>query len=219
MSAVPGPVANIANVMSSYGPPWALCGGWAVDAWLGKLTREHGDVDIVIFDQTPLFKHLSDWQLIGHDETQKDVGADLWDGRRLVPPAHLHGRAPEDCGTLPERFDESGMRVLFAEDGFWLDIQICERSGSDWVLEGGGGDITIPLAQCIRQSGWGVPTTTPEVILFHKATMYPGTKNYLRPRDEADLHALLPHVSDGEREWLRETISQVQPGHPWLARI
>src|SRR3990172_1778524 len=106
MTAVPEPVARIADVMSTYRPPWALAGGWAV----------------------------AGWQLIGHDETKENEGADLWDGRALVPPAHLHGRPPEQSGPLPERFDDSGMRVVFSADGFWLDIQLCERSGGDWVL-------------------------------------------------------------------------------------
>jgi hypothetical protein len=46
--------------MSSFPAPWALCGGWAIDAWLGRQTREHGDVDVSVFlqDQRALFEHL-----------------------------------------------------------------------------------------------------------------------------------------------------------------
>ncbi len=78
----------------------------------------------------------------------------------------------------------------------------------------------MPLAECIRQSGWGLPTLAPEVILFFKATMYVGTKNHLRPRDEADFVALLPLLSEAQREWLREAVSRVYVGeHPWVGRM
>jgi len=48
------PYAWIAGLMSNFTPPWFICGGWAVDAWLGRRTREHGDFDITVFhhDQT-----------------------------------------------------------------------------------------------------------------------------------------------------------------------
>jgi hypothetical protein len=59
-----------------------------------------------------------------------------------------------------------------------------------------------------------------EVILFVKATLYVGTKNHLRPTDEADFAALLPLLSDGQRAWLREAVSQVYVGeHPWVGRV
>ena len=74
------------------------------------------------------------WQLIAHEETKANEGADLWDGRALVLPAHIHGRSPEKSGPLPERFNATGMRVVSSEDGFGLDIQLGERSGRDRVL-------------------------------------------------------------------------------------
>jgi Aminoglycoside-2''-adenylyltransferase len=217
--AVPEEVARIADVMSTYRPSWALAGGWAVDAWLGRITRYHQDVDLAVFDQPALFEHLAGWQLIGHEETKANEGAELWDGRALVPPAHLHGRSPEDSGPLPERFDDSGMRVVFPEDGFWLDVQLCERSGGEWLLNRDP-RVAMPFAECIRQSGWGLPTVAPEAILFFKATLYVGTKNHLRRHDEADCVALLPLLSDGQREWLREAVSRVYVGeHPWVGRM
>ena len=226
-SPIPEEVARTGDVMSTFDAPWALAGGWAVDAWLGRVTRDHEDVDIAVFDQQPLFEHLAGpgrgrpaWQLIGHEQGEvTQGGADLWDGHPLALPAHIHGRPPELSGPLPERFDDSGMRVLFPEDGFWLDVPFGERSGQDWVLNSEP-RLTMPLAECIRQSGWGLPTVAPEVILFYKATLYVGTKNHLRPHDEADFVALLALLSEGQRGWLREAVSRVYVGeHPWVRRL
>jgi len=221
MPLIPEDVARIAELMSGYSLPWALCGGWAVDAWIGRLTRDHGDVDIAVFedDQQALFELLAGWQMIPHEQTKENEGADLWDGRPLMIPAHIHTRSPELSGPLPERFSDSGARLISAEDGFWLDINLCERSDRDWVLAREP-RVALPLERCIRQSAWGLPMVAPEVILFFKATLYVGTKNHLRPRDEVDFTALLPLLSDEQRVWLREAVSRVYVGeHPWVERM
>ena len=91
--------------------------------------------------------------------------------------------------------------------------------GGDWILNREP-RVALPLAQCIRQPAWGLPTVAPEVILFFKSTLYVGTKNHLRPHDEADFVALLPLLSEGQRAWLREAVSRVYVGeHPWAGRM
>jgi hypothetical protein len=185
-------VARVAELMSTFRPRWFLCGGWAVDAWVGHQTRDHGDLDITVFhdDQRAIFEHLAGWQLIAHD-TQVDGGtAEPWNGRPL---------------TLPDRLDAA------SKQGFGLEIILNERSGRDWIFSREP-RITMPLRGCARQSAWGLPTLLPEVILFYKA-------KDLRPHDELDFLALLPGLTENQCHWLRETISLVHPGHPWLGQL
>jgi len=205
MTPVPEPVARVADLMSTFRPRWALCGGWAVDAWLGRQTRDHNDVDIAVFqdDQHAIFDHLVGWELIAHDPNVAGDTAELWSGRRLDLPAHIHARSPEARGRLPDRLDAP------VQAGFSLDIQLNERSGSDWILSREP-RVTIPLQVAVRQSEWGVPTLVPEALLFYKATE-------LRRRDKLDFLALLPHLTDEHREWLWKAISLV--GHPWLTQL
>jgi hypothetical protein len=62
---------EVAELMAAFDRPWVLCGGWAVDAWIGRQTREHVDVDLAVFhdDQLALRDYLADgWLLNGHDE-------------------------------------------------------------------------------------------------------------------------------------------------------
>ena len=199
MNHVPEPVARVAALMSAFPPKWSLSGGWAVDAWLGRQTRDHVDVDIAVFqdDQRAIFDHLAGWQLIAHDPQVAGDSAEPWDGRRLVLPAHIHARSPDARRRLPDRLDAP------AQVGFSLDIQLNERSSVDWVFSREP-RITVPLRRCVRQSGWGLPTLAPEVILFYKA-------KEPRSHDEFDFLALLPHLTEKQRHWLREAISLVHP--------
>jgi hypothetical protein len=209
---VPEPVARLRDVMSGYPSDWSLCGGWAVDAWLGRLTREHGDVDLSVFvdDQHLLFEHLRDWQLLAHDpvfdEKAPGHNAEWWDGgRRLEHPSHIHGRAPESSGAMPEG------GIAWPKDGFWLDIQIDDRSGGDWIIKREP-SISKPLAASVQQSIWGVPVPVPEVLLFLKAAQP-------RRRDERDFLALLPKLNHEQRGWLSEALAKAFPGHHWIAGL
>jgi hypothetical protein len=188
--------------MSAFRAPWALCGGWAIDAWLGRQTRDHGDVDISVFiqDQRALFDHLAGWQLIAHDPHVTGDTSEPWDGRRLDLPGHIHGRLDAGEG-LPDRLD--------GQQGFSLDVQFGDRSGDDWILSSQP-RISLPLRKGVQQSPWGLPTVVPEVLLFFKALE-------LRRRDKLDFLTLLPDLTQEQRDWLRSAISLV--GHPWLSPL
>jgi hypothetical protein len=204
MTPVPEPVTPVADLMSTYRPRWSLCGGWAVDAWLGRQTRDHGDVDIAVFiqDQRALFDHLAGWQLIAHDPNVPGDTSEPWDGRRLDLPGHIHCRLDAGEG-LPDRLDAA------SQQGFSLDIQFADRSGDDWILSRQP-RISLPLRNGVQQSPWGLPTVVPEVLLFFKALE-------LRRRDKLDFLALLPHLTQEQHDWLRSAISLV--GHPWLSQL
>lgn len=199
---IPAPVAEIARLMSRYPARWALCGGWAVDAWLGEQTRDHPDTDIAVFagDEARLLRHLAGWQLVAHDVTSEDEIAAQWDGRRLALPAHIHGRSPEANAPLPDR------AVLTTGEGFTLDIQVNQRDGDVWLLSASP-RIALPIERGIRPSPWGVPAVSAEALLFYKS-------REMRARDRRDFAALLPRLTGGQRAWLREAIAAA--GHPWL---
>lgn len=204
---VPEPVARLAAVMAGYPATWSICGGWAVDAWLGGQTRDHGDVDLSVFDadHAALSQHLDGWQLIAHNSTVDDATVRLWDGHRLSVPSHLHARSPGDAGTLPQD------GICRTEDGWWLDIQVDGASGDTWVLRAEP-HIAMPLADAVRMSPWGVPATAPEALLFFKAPM-------ARRRDWRDFVALLPHLSAPQRTWLADAIRRTDAEHPWVPAL
>lgn len=205
VNGVPEPVAGVADLMSTFSGRWALCGGWAVDAWIGRQTRNHDDIDIAVFqgDERALFEHLPGWQLVAHDAKLADDSGKPWDGGPLVLPAHIHTRPPGSGRRLPRRVNAA------AKQGFGVEFQFEERAGDEWPVSREP-DITLPLSRCVRPSSWGLPTLVPEVLLFYKA-------RDLRRRDGIDFQALLPVLGDEQRRWLRDAIERL--GHPWLSQL
>lgn len=208
----PEKLAHVAEVMATFSSDWILCGGWAVDAWLGRITREHGDLDITVFEdaEPALFKHFAGWQMVPHDGALADSDANAqWTGRKLVTPAHLHCRGPEHSGDIPQT------GALLAEQGWSLEIVINERAHGEWVLHDSP-RVTIPLDRCAARSPWGLPAALPEVLLFFKGTAYAGTRHYLRQRDHVDFERLFPTLTAEQRLWLSSSIATVDSDHPWL---
>lgn len=203
---IPEPLARAGKLMSTFHPDWSLCGGWAVDAWLGRQTRDHVDVDISVFqvDQRALFDHLAGWQLIAHDPNVAGDTTEPWNRRRLDLPAHIHVTAKE-ASVDPTSGQAAGV--------FNLDVQLNERAGRHWIFSREP-HITLPLRKSVR-SVYGLPTLVPEVLLFYKAKGWG-----LRPHDEFDFLALHPHLTESQRCWLAEAISLIHPDHhPWLTQL
>ena len=215
----PEPVARVAELMSTFGPRWALCGGWAVDSWLGRRTRDHGDIDVTVFhdDQRAIFDHLAGWHLIAHDPNVAGATTEPWNGRQLDLPAHIHARPGEglNIGLLNKLVLTPGAEPL---DDSNFEVMVNERSGEDWVLNHDP-FAALPFKQSIRESLWGLPTAAPEVLLFFKATAYTDLEGWKpRKRDEQDFVALLPQLSGAQRRWLREATSLIA-NHPWVAQF
>lgn len=214
---MPEAVAYVRDLLRDFGHPWFLCGGWAVDAWLGRPTRDHGDVDIAVFhqDQLALFEHFSGWALVGHDPNVADDTAEQWNGRQLDLPAHIH---------VPERRSPLATSTTRLHTAFEFEVLLIERSGHHWVLNPDR-PVAVPLDRGTRQSSWGLPTACPEVVLFYKAggsltaaEIEAGGAG-IRPRDEQDFFAVLPTLTEARRAWLRESLATVLPEHPWLDHL
>jgi hypothetical protein len=215
--AVPAALAYVRDLLVGLDVGWFLSGGWAADGWLGRQTREHGDVDITVFhdDQGAVFEHLTGWALVAHDPHVADDTSEQWNGRHLDLPAHIH--APTRGSTLSRWPERTHAQYEF-------EFLLNRRTGPRWILNPEAA-IAVPVDLTTRLSGWGVPTAPPEIVIFFKAGAHltaseiAGPDGAPRPRDEQDFHALLPILTGDARAWLFEVITRVRPRHPWLPRL
>jgi hypothetical protein len=66
-----------------------------------------------------------------------------------------------------------------------------------------------PLDEVTWLTDDGMRVANVEIVLLHKALPD-------RRKDRRDLDRSLPLLSNRQREWLRESIATLYPGHDWL---
>ncbi|MFL5681418.1 MAG: nucleotidyltransferase domain-containing protein [Chloroflexota bacterium] len=192
------PVVQLAAAMAGYPKPWFVSGGWAIDLFAGRVTREHHDVEVGTFfpHQAELERHLADWDLF---RIRDDAWEPLVPGEAvLLPDFQLQARS--DRQALNE-----------------FDIFLNPLDGEDWVSRRHAGlrrrasDI-VATSLGHRSEPPGIPFLVPEIQLLYKA-------KYHRPKDDADFEAALPLLGAERREWLRRALDAHHPGDPWIARL
>lgn len=177
------------ELMRGYERPWWVGGGWALDLFAGRATREHADLDVVILreDQECVWDHFAGWDL------QVVDGAELrpWWGERLELPVHnLWARRTE---------------------GPWeLELLLMESDGREWRFRRDE-RVTLPLTQ-VGMERDGIPHLAPEIPLLYKA-------KDPRGNDDADFASVLPQLDDGRRRWLARAIRSQDPSHAWLGAL
>jgi len=111
-------VDELAEVFGGMPVPWWIAGGWALDLFVGRTTRAHEDIDVLIVrrDQLAVQKHLSDWQLFKTKQPDPPHLAPWPEGEFLEPPIN----------------DVWVRRDL--HDGPWrFQLMLMEGEGDRWV--------------------------------------------------------------------------------------
>ncbi len=189
---------EVATFFATMSVPWWIAGGWAIDLFLGRQTRAHEDIDVLILrrDQQAVRTLLGTWDVQAALQPPRD---ETWPFR----PWH-HDE------VLDETIQDIWCRPDAAQP-WTLQFMIAETQGDQWLFR------RLPT---IRRSVMtigdttpeGIPYLAPEIQLLHKA-------RGLRPKDEADFQHILPMLSRERRTWLRGALLQAHPQHPWLDHL
>lgn len=186
--------ARLQRVRSTRERPirWATAGGWALDLFLGRVTRDHEDLEIAVLnDDVPAVLDAF-------------AGAD-W--RWNVPTdGLLH---PLDSPA----YTQTHQTWLWSQNAnaFVLDVFREKHDGDTWIFRRDP-TITMTWSDVADTSASGTPYLIPQVVLLFKA-------KHARPKDLADLTTVLPSLNAAQRGWLRASIEQVHPRHDWITRI
>ncbi len=174
--------------------PWCVCGGWAIDLFINRLSRPHKDVDFAIWrrDQLALCAYLT-----GRGWTLKKAinGQRLpWtEGEFIELPVHtIHCRNPN------------------AQPDF-IEILFNEMNGHYFLFRRNQ-SIKQPLADAMVQLESGIRILAPEIVLLYKA------KNF-SDKERSDFEIALPFLDFERRAWLREALLTIHPGHEWLSQL
>jgi hypothetical protein len=189
---------EVAEALGNLRAPFYFAGGWAIDLHLGRVTRDHHDIDALVMrrDHLLLHKALKQFSLkkiIPHpDGKPPNRGAIVeWPaGERLELPVH----------------QINAYRTGESEPAF--QVMLAESRGSDWIFRRNP-DVSMPISKMGFHPLWGLPYLAQEIVLLFKA-------KHLEARDRVDFDHAIPALSVDARRWLRDAIEKTHPGHEWL---
>ena len=186
---------KVARLLEQLRCGWGVAGGWAVDLFVDRVTREHQDIEVAIFreDQLIVQEYLSSlgWSVdcVRHGQLVP------WPaGESLVLPVHeIWCRIPD--GPLQR-----------------LEVLLNERKANTFVFRRDP-RLSIPLDCTFVRSPSGIPVLAPEIVLLYKS------KRAVESKEQLDFGNLLNALNADRRRWLSESLAVIDPGHPWLAAL
>jgi len=179
----------VATLLAGINRPWWIAGGWALDLFLGFQTRTHDDLDVGVLrrDVTDVAAHLRGWEFF---EAQSNA---LY---RLE-------------GSEAPRADVNSIWCRPRGEQRWsFELLLDDARADAWIFRRWPA-LQMPLDKVIRRTPNGVPFLPPEIQLLYKA-------RHPRTKDHSDFERVLPRLGSGERTWLSEALSRIDPGHAWL---
>jgi GrpB-like predicted nucleotidyltransferase (UPF0157 family) len=189
------PLHRVAEELRNFQYPWHICGGWALDVFLGRVTRVHLDVDVEVSraDQLVLQQHMTErgWKLLAPFE------------ERLQPwPMHMRLELPRH-------------QVHAHRRGAFIDFLLTDLDGGVWRYRREA-SIIRDMSRVGLLSPEGIPFLAPELVLLFKSKNTSGKE---RSKDKTDFEEVYLRMEPERRIWLRWALLAVDPSHPWIERL
>jgi GNAT superfamily N-acetyltransferase len=187
---------EVHHILRDFGRPWGIAGGWALDLFLGRVTRKHADIEVAIFreDQLALREYLSSrgWSF----EYVRSGELFPWPAsQKLILPIHEIW-CSNSIGPLSR-----------------LEVLLNERESDEFVFRRNS-HIRAPVSRTfVTRSGDGIPFLAPEIVLLYKS------KNATDSKEQLDFVNALDSLGTEVRQRLSDALTIIDPGHPWLVAL
>ncbi|AJD89624.1 hypothetical protein JMA_03070 [Jeotgalibacillus malaysiensis] len=175
---------------------WWIAGGWALDLYLERQTREHSDIDVVILRED----HLKLQDYLQHG----------WELFKAIKGEIIPWKYGE---SLTSQIDN--IWVKKKGSGSWaLQVMIMDTENLQWVYKRND-QIRKAVNDIGLKSESGIPYLKPEIQLLYK-----GGSSRIREKDLTDLFHVLPEMAPASRCWLQAALLlQFSEGHSWVHLI
>lgn len=205
---------------------WAVCGGDAIDLFVGKQTRPHKDIDIAAF-----------WE-----DREKIITTFLQLGWRIFEPDH--GLMREICSLDEDlrtednlwciRPESSGYLITHHHDNFfeittnrahqdvldYIEILFNREKNGEFLYKR---NPSIRLSPYLYHSAEEIPFLAPEMVLLYKSVFvrllaHPTAENMeVVENYRHDFRVAVEQFNDKQRAWLKSALEISYPmGHEWL---
>ncbi|MDD1501747.1 hypothetical protein PVA17_03045 [Lysinibacillus sp. CNPSo 3705] len=188
-------VTEIYKLFSSIPIKWGIAGGWALDLHLGKQSRVHDDIDVIILreEQLTAYNYLSgDWVLYKAENG------------KLVP--WQEGKFLKTTNDI--------WATKSSSSPWAFQIMLVETEQQSWIYRREK-SIRRRLEEIFLRTDDEIPYLRPEIQLLYK-----GGSSKIREKDFKDLQTMLPYLLPEQRDWLKTSLKRQFPtGHSWLDYI
>ena len=207
---------ELGNFINPLGIDYAICGGYAIDLFIGKKTRSHKDIDVAVYtkDRDKIIKFMlnNNWSVFepcGTDflhkinaiNDQKRIKSNIW----CIKENNQHYKFTEKRnGMFSIEFDNFEQNKLDYIE--FLFNKCC----NDYFYYSRNNDIKIKLDSCIMKSN-NIPFLAPELVLLYKSTASDETEYTL------DFNNSIKKMNINQLMWLKNSLKIMFPnGHIWL---
>jgi len=207
------------DMMQKIGVDYAVCGGHAIDLFLGRKTRPHKDLDVAVFweDRDQIVRHMLQlgWLVfepyggrylhqIRNVTVQRKNRNNIW----CVAPENKHykfSRRGKDLFAVRQD-DMEQVELNFIEFLF-------SKQEGGCILYARNPIIRMEMDRAM-QAQEGIPCLAPAFVLLYKSTALDN------PNYRFDFQNAIPHLKIEELKWLNEALNTEYRGaHEWSTEI
>ena len=196
---------------------YAFCGGYAIELFLDRELRTHGDIDVSVYwdERDSIIRYMKNnaWKVyemcgngIAHQivdiADQLKLKRNIFCVKENCKLVTLNPKAEKDMYTID--FDHSGQTNFD-----FIEFLFNNKTQSDFCYARNEA-ITLPLFSA-KLFNTGIPYLAPEIVLLYKST------DITREGYQLDFDAAIDKMSKYQKCWLKNVLIKMNPnGHPWI---
>jgi len=207
------------ELLKNQGFDYAFCGGHALDIYIGKTTRPHGDIDISAYweDRNKIisFMQSQGWvvyeamgggkiHLITDTNDQKLIKLNIF-------------CVKEGCSFFHAELTENDIYKCEIDHVEQKQLDYIEflfnKHTDDEFIYSRGNDIRLDIDKAILYKN-DIAYFAPELVLLYKST------DLTRAENGQDFDTIIKYLPDENRKWLKDALMKAFPdGHEWIEKL
>ncbi|MBS4199106.1 hypothetical protein KHA93_05470 [Bacillus sp. FJAT-49732] len=201
---------------------WSICGGDAIDFFIGKTTRKHKDLDLSVFwedrNKTISFMLNAGWRVFeacGEGKIQE-----LYEISEFLVKRNIFcfPNSNSNCQLQPTEKDNVFQFTLANDEQIdfdYVEFLFNQRDDEKFYFSSNH-SIKRSLDKAILDKA-GVKFLSPEIVLLYKST-YLDTKDAKNHRHDFEMS--LPYLSLEQKEWLKNALGVCHSSnHEWISSL
>ncbi|MBS4220318.1 hypothetical protein KHA96_18615 [Bacillus sp. FJAT-49711] len=216
-------ISSVKTFLEDANFKWAICGGCAIDLFIGKITRTHTDVDIFAFweDRPNIITFMINkgWRVFEACGGGKVL--ELFDSSKTQMKRNLFCFPSSNtrCALQPTNEKNTYQFSIKANEQVAFDyIEFLFNQKDEnyfyYILNDHSIKRSINSAFLIKD---GLQYLSPEIVLLYKSTYI---NSIDASKHEQDFNSSLPHLSIEQKQWLKRSLEICHPDtHEWIPKL